>query len=849
MILNLLKSKFAIIGGGRFCKILLDCLYEEGTMAVAPQVLGVADTNQQAEGIRYAEKLGLFTTSDYRQLYHLDGLDYLLELTPDPTLADTIRQTRPPTVEVVDHIQARSLWTAIQLEKEKQQALGALHRQPRVTPDIERFFQQFADNLTEVVQARNRRYIEIEKELVRSQGVLSQIIQGSTIPTFVIDANHQVTHWNRALEKLTGFPASEMIGSRRQWKPFYSAKRPSMADVVLDQAGENDLQTLYGQRWQKSALIDDAFEAEGFYPLLGAEGKWIWFTAAPIKSPDGRIIGAIETLWDKTEEKRSEQERERHTLELQTLCKVYSALNDDMDVAKRIEHALNEVQAFMDAQDLCLYLLEYNSDFAARLGHVKACMDSCDRLDQEEQNTIRQVAQSGAFLTREQPCGDQQYTTATRETDLPTLAYIPITSKEKTSLGVIRMVIPKLDALSLDQKHVLELIGNRIGAALENARLQDQYIKSQEKYQTLFNSDPHPIFILEREHFTILDINKRACRTYGYRHEELVGTPFIALCDQDDDELLQGLAHMQDGQPLLLTKKRNYRQGGRPFYVNLNISPARYGHSDVLIVATTDISESVEKETQLIQASKLTTIGQLAAGMAHEINQPLNVIQVCSDMLDKVVRRGLSFSHEDIKSLAEDIRRNVHRAARVIQHVRDFARQSDVGRHKVNINQPIQDVFKVLGHQLAVHEVELALDLDDRLPWILADHNRLEQVFINLVTNAMDAMDEKMERPEWAQIKKCLRIRSFVDGEQVVVTVSDNGVGMTPAVQENLFDPFFTTKEVGKGTGLGVSISYGIVKDYDGTIEITTQPGEGTTFELRFPIFEEDTGQECPRSC
>jgi len=235
----------------------------------------------------------------------------------------------------------------------------------------------------------------------------------------------------------------------------------------------------------------------------------------------------------------------------------------------------------------------------------------------------------------------------------------------------------------------------------------------------------------------------------------------------------------------------------------------------------------------------MTTIGQLAAGMAHEINQPLNVIQVCSDLLDKIVQRGLSFSREEIETLAQDIRRNVHRASRVIQHVRDFARQSDVLRQKVDINHSIRDVFKVLGHQLKVHEVDLSLDLCDQLPWILADHNRLEQVFINLVTNAMDALDEKKAHPEWRDTESRLTIRSFVDGDQVVVTVADTGVGMTEEVRGKLFDPFFTTKKVGKGTGLGVSISYGIVKDYDGTIDIMTQPGKGTTFELRFPIFQE----------
>jgi len=838
MPLQILKSKFAIIGGGRFCRILLGYLFDKSFMEHPPEVLGVADINPEAEGLQYAREMGIWTTTDYRDFYDLEGLQCLLELTMDPTLADAIRQTKPQEVRLMDHIEARSLWTVVQLEKEKKDALHRLRQQPNVSTEVELFFQHFADHIMDVVQARNNRYIEIEQELVRSQWVLSQSIQGSTIPTFVIDENHRITHWNRALEKLTGKTAQEMVGSRRQWDPFYQAERPSLADVVLDQAGEAEMQALYGERWRKSALIENAFEAEGFFPGLGAGGKWIWFTAAPIKSTDGRILGAIETLWDKTEEKRAEEERERHTCELQTLCKVYSALNDDTHVAERIDRALDEVQQFMAADDLSLFLLDAQGDFSSRYCRSEEEMEDCYLPDGAELHTIRQVAQIGEFLVTDKRPGGHGGDEAPVARPM-SLAYIPIISKENTNLGVIRIAINKPDFFSLDQKHVLELIGNRIGAALENARLQEQVIKSQEKYQTLFNSDPHPIFILEREHYTILDINRRARDIYGYSREELVGSSFLDLCDQDDEELLQGLAHMSDSQSLLLTKKRHYRKGGRPFYVNINISPARYGDSDVVIAATTDISESVEKETQLIQASKLTTIGQLAAGMAHEINQPLNVIQVCSDLLDKMVQRGLSFSKVEIETLAQDIRRNVQRASRVIQHVRDFARQSEVGRQKVNINAPIRDVFKVLSHQLTVHEVDLTLDLCEQLPWILADHNRLEQVFINLVTNAMDAMDEKQDHPEWSEAEKRLTIRSFVEGDQVVVTVADTGIGMSEEVRGKLFDPFFTTKKVGKGTGLGVSISYGIIKDYDGSIDIDTREGEGTTFELRFPIFHE----------
>jgi signal transduction histidine kinase len=157
---------------------------------------------------------------------------------------------------------------------------------------------------------------------------------------------------------------------------------------------------------------------------------------------------------------------------------------------------------------------------------------------------------------------------------------------------------------------------------------------------------------------------------------------------------------------------------------------------------------------------------------------------------------------------------------------------------KVNINDPIKDVFKVLGHQVKVHQIALDLHLGDDIPYIMADHNRLEQVFINLVTNAIDALDEKAEQPEHKGMAKQLRIGTAIDGNRVLVTVEDNGVGMSKEVKNKILEPFFTTKEVGKGTGLGVSISYGIIKDYEGVIQIDSQLGKGTTFRLSFPVVQ-----------
>lgn len=360
--------------------------------------------------------------------------------------------------------------------------------------------------------------------------------------------------------------------------------------------------------------------------------------------------------------------------------------------------------------------------------------------------------------------------------------------------------------------------------------------QSEEKYRVLFDTDPNPIFILDRETYKILDVNARAEGHYGYSKEEFLKMSFIDLVYKEDaQEIISVLKGILDDRCILFSKKQHCRKDGSPFYTNIHVCSARYMGKDVLIATTADITESIQKEVQLVQASKMATLGEMAAGIAHELNQPLNVMKVGSDFLRKMVGRGKKVGDEELNTVAQQISSQVDRASEIINHLRDFARVSDIKAHKVDINEPIRDVFKILGQQLRLRQIELELDLDKDLPPIMADSNRLEQVFINLVTNARDAMEDKTPG-----LTKLLKIRSFVDNGDVVVTVSDTGKGIPKNIIDRIFEPFFTSKEVGKGTGLGLSISYAIVKDYGGSIKVESEVGTGTTFELRFPASPKD---------
>jgi PAS domain S-box-containing protein len=833
---ELLQSNIAVIGGGDFCKRLLQLLFSEPFKDRRHKILGVADINSRAVGLDYAGKMGIFTTGNYRELYQLENVQILMELTTDVELGGVIRKEKPDGVRLIDHVDARSVWSELQVEAQKVTALKGLRENDFDAAQIDSLFEKFAARLVDVLKERSNRYFEIERRMIESKRALSQIIEGSTIPTFVLNKDHVVTHWNKAMESLSGTLAADIVGTTRSSIPFWGTERPTMADVILDQIDEEEIQKLYGEKWRKSLLIEEAYEAEVFFPRLGQNGKWCWFTAAPIKAPDGTIVGSIETLWDKTEDKKAEEEREKHTQELSTMCSIYSALNAPYALEARIHQSAQDIKKFLDADGICIYLLEEDGKYHLRYNNILSWEAAKKMQTADETSKIHMAAEANEFRIIDDLFeGYVDELCYLREEKLFSLAYIPISGKAGKVLGVIQVGSTKTGHFSRENKDVLELIGNRIGIAIENTMLQEQYIKSEEKYRTLFNSDPHPIFILDSRTFKILDMNHRAQDSYGYLRDELLGKHFLQLGDENDEELARGLKSLSQDHSILFTKKQHYRKGGRPFYVNINTSFAKYGESDVIIASTTDITEVVEKETQLIQAGKMTTLGVMAAGMAHEINQPLNVIQVCADFFLKMLNRGRQIDGEDLRTMANDIVTNVERASGVIKHVRDFARQSEPVRSKVNINDPINDVFKVLGHQLKVHEIKVELDLASDVPDIMAEHNRLEQVFINLVSNAIDAMDEKCNQPGSSETLKQLTIKSFSENDHVAVKVSDTGIGMSQEVKNKILEPFFTTKKVGKGTGLGVSISYGIIQDYDGTIEIESEIGKGTTFTLRFP--------------
>ena len=361
---------------------------------------------------------------------------------------------------------------------------------------------------------------------------------------------------------------------------------------------------------------------------------------------------------------------------------------------------------------------------------------------------------------------------------------------------------------------------------------------SEEKYRSLFDNDPNPIFVFDRDSFQIIDANIRATETYGYTREELLQMSFRDLGDPEDAEKIRSSVVEAC---IFLPKVRHRKRDGSIMHVDIHSCPREHLGEDVIIANIADISDRIQTEAQLIQAGKMATLGEMSAGVAHELNQPLNAIRIGSDFLKKMLDRGEGLKRDLATKVFKEIGDQVERASNIINHLREFGRISDLDElEKVDINKPIRDVFTVLGQQLKLRQIRVKLDLDENLPLVLGASNRLEQVFINLVMNGRDAIEEK-RRSAYQDVEEgVLTIRTYLEDGKVVAIVRDNGKGIPESVREKIFEPFFTTKEVDKGTGLGLSISYGIIKDYEGSIEVESLVGSGTMFKIALPAHDAD---------
>jgi C4-dicarboxylate-specific signal transduction histidine kinase len=321
------------------------------------------------------------------------------------------------------------------------------------------------------------------------------------------------------------------------------------------------------------------------------------------------------------------------------------------------------------------------------------------------------------------------------------------------------------------------------------------------------------------------DLNESNKRLTSHRKAML---HILADYEQDRRRLARQTERLDNSRRALL----HLLQGSHRDKLRLEVSRKAMIHiMGDLRETTTEVQrreqELRDKQEQLVQAGKLATLGELTTGVAHELNNPLNNTGLFVGNALDLIELGATDKEKIIRELRYALQQ-VRKATEIISHLRTFGRAAPVSRAPVHLRQVIGGALSLVQEQLRLRGIEVTIDLAPEDPLVVGNSIQLEQVFINLLTNARDAVADSS--------RKAIRVSVSVGSTAVEVAFADTGAGIPPGLEQRIFDPFFTTKEVGKGTGLGLSITYGIIREHGGTISVVNRPGEGATFLIRLPL-------------
>lgn len=409
--------------------------------------------------------------------------------------------------------------------------------------------------------------------------------------------------------------------------------------------------------------------------------------------------------------------------------------------------------------------------------------------------------------------------------------YIPCRAQQKTISFVGLGKTVDGDFLSSEDIELLQTLAGYIGIAIQNARLYASLEQKAAEYERLkdFNEN-----IVESINVGVLAIDLAdRVESWNSQMEVMYALPRWQALTRPLSEVfpaafVEEFYRVRENPGIHnLYKFRLTTPASETRIVNVAIAPLVTRKFNVIgrLIIMDDITERMELESQLSQADKLSSIGLLAAGVAHEVNTPLAVISSYTQMLSKQLQGDTQKG-----ALLEKITRQTFRASEIVSNLLNFSRTSGTEFTEVDVNRIVLDTLALLAHQFKTNRIEVRDELSGHLPPINGSPGRLQQVFLNLFLNAKDAM------PGGGTLSV-----STSNGEGVRVVVSDTGTGIANEHINRIYDPFFTTKNApregqGKGTGLGLAVTYGIIQEHAGKIRVESRPGEGTTFYVDFPL-------------
>jgi PAS domain S-box-containing protein len=687
-----------------------------------------------------------------------------------------------------------------------------------------------------------------EQALRESERRMGQIIEFLPDAIFVIDGAGKVTAWNRGMESLTGIKAPDILGKGDYSYaiPFYGLARPVLIDLAI-QHDEAIARTYENFQKEGHRLVSEKYLPD----FRGRGTTWLWNTAAPLYDPEGRIAGAIESIRDITDRKKAELALKRRLDYERAAAECMRLLVEPLDMDQQLQGVVEILCRAVGTSRVYIFRNEESPTSGL-------CMTQ-----------IHEAVAGGVPPQIQNP---QLQHLPYRE-GAPSLLPVLLARKPFVRLidqleGPERLILEAQGILSVlilpifcgpdlwgfigfddclvpqhwheDDINLLQVVADGIGATALRQRSDKALRESEEKYRTILENIEDGYYEVDIAG-NLTFFNESACRILGYSRDELMGMNNRRYADGENARKIYRTFNevYRTGLPAKGFDWEIIRKEGKKRSIETSVSLIRdeSGRPIGFRGIVRDITERKELEAQLRQAQKMEALGTLAGGIAHDFNNLLQAISGYTQLL----LWGKRGTDPDTHELME-IQRATGRASALIRQLLAFSRKVEGERRAVNLNQEIKDIQKVLKRTIP-KMIDITIHLSEDLRTVRADPIQMEQILLNLGSNAADAMPEGGEliietRNALLDEEYCRNHLGAVPGEYVLLTVTDTGHGMTRETVQHIFEPFFTTKEIGKGTGLGLASVYGIVKGHGGYIMCYSEAGQGTTFNIYLPAIK-----------
>ncbi|UCF82822.1 MAG: PAS domain S-box protein [Desulfobacteraceae bacterium] len=786
------KYNVAIIGAGPGCLAIMDMISSDRLRQLQMHIVGIADINPEAPAVMHAQSLNIFTTTNYKDLFDNSNLDLIIELTGDPLLSQAIQHEKPAHVQMMDHKMARLFWDFSRLEDEKLETEKEVEKQSK---ELE----------------------ASEEEARRQKRTAEGIIYGSPTPMFVIDKDHKIIFWNKACEKLTGFSSEEMIGTDRQWEPFYPHKRPLLADVIIDNDPEQIKKITKKMRLQKSSIVEGGYEVEYFIPHLGEEGTHLYINAAPIKDDQGNIQGAIVTYHDFSERvkmtqqlKASEEETRRQRRTAEGIIYGSPIPMFVLDKNHKITYwnkAVERLTGFRSEE-----MIGTDRQWVPFYPHKRPIF--ADLIIDNDLETIKRLYK-GVHL-RKSPMVEGAYEAEN---------FFPHLGEKGTHLY-------------FNTAPIKDDSGNIQGAVItyqdfsERVKMIREIEKREIFVQNLIQNSIDGIIATESKGKIVI-FNRGAAEILGYAPEEIIGQKSYLeiLSDETGIAIRDAFYGDQYGTPgkIINMETGFLNKANETIPLRLSGTLLYEEEKEVgSVVFIQDLREIHKLQKEKEQSERMAAIGRTVAGVAHYIKNILNGLQGGA----YVTNSAMGKKDLDLVQKGWDmVEKNIDQISNIVTDMLIYSSERKPRYDLVNPNEVVTEVLELMWERAKLSGVVFVRKLGPELSPVAMDQTAIHRCLLNLVSNAIDAC----------------ALGGIMDGKGVVAIetdrppgwgvrfkITDNGIGMEKDAQQKLFTDFFTTKGY-KGSGLGLPVTKKIVEEHGGKLTFKSEVDQGTAFSLMLP--------------